>query len=44
MKGESANFLNFYYNTPEKIMVNWDIQARTIDLKDFYFGSKKRLQ
>lgn len=41
MKGQSANFLNFYYDTPEKIMVNWDIQARTIDLQDFSFGSKK---
>nr|WP_315176138.1 AsmA-like C-terminal region-containing protein [uncultured Flavobacterium sp.] len=41
MKGESANFLNFYYDTPEKIVVNWDIQARTIDLRDFIFGSGK---
>lgn len=42
MKGESANFLNFYYDTPEKIVVNWDIQAKTIDLRDFSFGSEKK--
>ncbi len=38
---QSANFLNFYYDTPEKIVVNWDIQAKTIDLRDFSFGSGK---
>ncbi|MGL2993715.1 hypothetical protein [Flavobacterium sp. TSSA_36] len=41
MKGQSANFLNFYYDTPEKIVLNWDIQAKTIDLQDFSFGSGK---
>ena len=41
MKGQSDNFLNFYYDTPEKIQVNWNIQAQRIDLRDFSFGSEK---
>ena len=41
MKGQSDNFLNFYYDTPEKIQVNWNIQAQRIDLRDFSFGSGK---
>ena len=41
MKGQSDNFLNFYYDTPEKIVLNWDIHAEKIDLRDFSFGSGK---
>ena len=41
MKGQSDNFLNFYYDTPEKIVLNWDIHAEKIDLRDFSFGSEK---
>lgn len=42
MKGQSDNFLNFYYDTPEKIVLNWDIQAERIDLRDFSLGSGKK--
>ncbi|OAZ05135.1 AsmA-like C-terminal region-containing protein [Flavobacterium succinicans] len=41
LKGNSDNFLNYYYDSPEKIFMNWDIQAKTIDLNEFNFGSGK---
>lgn len=42
MKGYSNNFLNFYYDTPEKIVVNWNIHAKKLNLKDFFFGSASK--
>lgn len=41
LKGSSDNFLNYYYDSPEKIFMNWDIQAKTIDLNEFNFGNGK---
>jgi uncharacterized protein involved in outer membrane biogenesis len=35
IEGKIDNFLNLYYNAPEKMIVNWDIYCPNIDLKQF---------
>ncbi|WP_316635144.1 AsmA-like C-terminal region-containing protein [uncultured Flavobacterium sp.] len=35
IEGKIDNFLNLYYNAPEKMVVNWDIYSPNIDLKQF---------
>ena len=35
IEGKIDNFLNLYYDAPEKMVVNWDIYCPNIDLKQF---------
>lgn len=35
MEGKIANFLTLYYENPEKMVVNWDIYAPFLDVKQF---------
>jgi uncharacterized protein involved in outer membrane biogenesis len=35
LEGKIDNFLNLYYDAPEKMIVNWDIYCPNIDLKQF---------
>lgn len=35
IEGRIDNFLNLYYDAPEKMVVNWDIYCPNIDLKQF---------
>lgn len=35
MKGKIDNFLTLYYENPEKMLVNWDIYAPFLDVKQF---------
>ncbi|OHT46234.1 AsmA family protein [Flavobacterium tructae] len=35
IEGEIDNFLNLYYDAPEKMIVNWKIYCPNIDLKQF---------
>jgi hypothetical protein len=35
MEGRVNNFLNFYYNAPEKILVNWQINSPQLYLAEF---------
>jgi len=35
IEGKIDNFLNLYYDAPEKMIVNWDIYCPNIDLKQF---------
>jgi len=35
MEGSLQNFLNFYYQDPSKIQLNWRISSKNIDLKEF---------
>lgn len=35
IEGKIDNFLNLYYDAPEKMVVNWDIYSPNIDLKQF---------
>ena len=35
LEGKIDNFLNLYYDAPEKMVVNWDIYCPNIDLKQF---------
>lgn len=36
-KGFSNNFMEFYYNHPEKILLNCEVYSKKLDLKDFTF-------
>ncbi|MBF4506579.1 AsmA family protein [Flavobacterium sp. JLP] len=35
MEGKIDNFLNLYYDAPEKMVVNWDIYCPNLDMKQF---------
>ena len=35
MEGKIDNFLTLYYENPEKMVVNWDIYAPFLDVKQF---------
>ena len=35
IKGFSNNFMEFYYNHPEKIVLNCNVYSKKLDLKDF---------
>ncbi|WP_432222428.1 AsmA family protein [Flavobacterium sp. TMP13] len=35
MKGRVDNFLNLYYDAPEKMIVNWSIYSPRLDIKQF---------
>jgi len=35
MEGRVNNFLNLYYDAPEKIMVNWQIRSPQLDVAEF---------
>lgn len=37
MHGYSENFLNFLYDSPEKIILNWEISAKKLNLEDFMY-------
>jgi len=37
IKGFSNNFMEFYYNHPEKIVLNCNVYSKNLDLKDFTF-------
>lgn len=37
IKGFSNNFMEFYYNHPEKIVLNCEVYSKKLDLKDFTF-------
>ncbi len=37
IKGFSNNFMEFYYNQPEKIVLNCEVKSKKLDLKDFIF-------
>ncbi len=37
IKGFSNNFMEFYYNHPEKIVLNCNVYSKKLDLKDFIF-------
>lgn len=43
MDGTVRNFLNLYYNAPEKILLNWQINSRELHLGEFFgfLGSRK---
>jgi len=43
MDGSIKNFLNLYYNSPEKIMFNWNMRSPDIYLGEFlgFLGSRK---
>ncbi|ESU21191.1 hypothetical protein FEDK69T_25580 [Flavobacterium enshiense DK69] len=40
MKGYAGNFMNLYYDNPEKIVLNLDINCPKIDLSEFIFMLK----
>jgi len=42
MEGTVANFLNLYFNAPDKILVNWNIRSHFINLTEFSSFFKKR--
>lgn len=44
MQGRVNNFLNLYYNAPEKIVVNWQINSPQMYLAEFlgFLGNNKR--
>ncbi|NCD68110.1 AsmA-like C-terminal region-containing protein [Mucilaginibacter agri] len=43
MEGRVNNFLNLYYNAPEKLIVNWDINSPQLHLAEFlgYLNRRK---
>jgi hypothetical protein len=43
MDGSIANFLNLYYNSPEKIQLNWKIRSPQLHLGEFigFLGTRK---
>jgi len=43
MDGSIQNFLNLYYNSPEKILLNWKIRSPQIHLEEFmgFLGTRK---
>ncbi|WP_432710954.1 AsmA family protein [Pedobacter sp.] len=43
MDGTIKNFLNLYYNAPEKIVLSWDVRSPQIHLGEFlgFLGSRK---
>ncbi|PWB22281.1 AsmA-like C-terminal region-containing protein [Flavobacterium sp. HTF] len=41
INGKIDNFLNLYYNAPEKMVVNWNIYCPNIDVKQFLGVLKK---
>lgn len=43
MDGSIRNFLNLYYNSPEKIMLNWKIRSPQVHLEEFlgFLGTRK---
>jgi hypothetical protein len=43
MDGSISNFLNLYYNDPEKILLNWKIRSPQLHLGEFmgFLGSRK---
>ncbi|UOK41850.1 MULTISPECIES: AsmA family protein [Flavobacterium] len=41
MKGYAGNFMNLYYDNPEKIVLNLDINCPKIDLSEFIFMLKQ---
>ena len=47
MEGKIDNFLTLYYENPEKMVVNWDIYAPFLDVKQFmgvFTSSGKKAQ
>ncbi len=42
MNGTVRNFLNLYFNSPNKILVDWNIKSPFIDLTEFSSFFKKR--
>lgn len=41
MSGYSENFMNLFYENPEKIVLNWDIKGEKIDLGNFLYVLNK---
>src|SRR5215217_5605228 len=43
MDGSIQNFLNLYYNSPEKILLNWQIRSPEVHLGEFigFLGTRK---
>jgi hypothetical protein len=43
MKGHIANFLNLYYSSPDKLVLNWEIDSPQLHLGEFigFLGSRK---
>jgi hypothetical protein len=43
MDGSIKNFLNLYYNSPEKILLNWQIRSPQLHLAEFigFLGTRK---
>ena len=43
MEGSISNFLNLYYNSPEKILLNWQIRSPELHLAEFvgFLGTRK---
>jgi hypothetical protein len=41
MDGAVGNFLNLYFNSPEKILINWNIRSPFINLNEFSSFFKK---
>ncbi|WP_256006181.1 AsmA family protein [Pedobacter deserti] len=43
MEGSIKNFLNLYYNAPEKIVLNWQVKSPEIHLGEFagFLGTRK---
>jgi len=35
MDGKIGNFLNLYYDSPEKLVLNWNVYSKNLDLKEF---------
>lgn len=43
MKGNSKDFMSLYYDSPDKIVLNWEVYSPYLDLKDFtYFLSPSK--
>ena len=43
MKGSSKDFMSLYYDSPHKIVLNWEVYSPFLDLKDFtYFMSPSK--
>lgn len=45
MDGKIENFLNLYYDAPEKIVLNWNVYSKKLDIREFVgMVSKRRKQ
>ena len=42
MDGKIENFLNLYYDSPEKLVLNWNVYSKKLDVKEFASMLDKR--